>query len=141
MDVEVVLNQDPRHVGIGGHGLVDVGHVVGLGACGADRFGEHIPSDNVPVADQGGGAVARVLEFLFGDLVHARWLVGSVAFEGLQARHLVGADRPRAIGGVPGGGLAIGFADLTHTVREHHRILLRRVQPHLSPMRLQDCFF
>ena len=105
VDIEIVLYEDPRHVGIGGHGLVDEGHVIGLGASRPDRFGEHISRHNVPVADQGGRAVARVLELLLGDLVHARRLVGSVALEGLQAGHLIRADGPRAIRSVPRGSL------------------------------------
>src|SRR5437867_1370352 len=53
MHVEVVQNEDPVHIGVAGDGLLNVSHEVRLGASRPDRFGEHRPLYNIPIADQG----------------------------------------------------------------------------------------
>lgn len=69
--VEAVHHEHPRHVGIGGHGLIDVHHEVRFGACRTDGFGEHRTGDNIPIADQPGRAVPHVFELVLGDLARA----------------------------------------------------------------------
>jgi len=64
MHVEAIQHDHPRDIGIAGHGLFDVRHEVGLGACRADGLREHRPLDNIPISDQRGGTVPHIFETL-----------------------------------------------------------------------------
>ena len=64
MGIELIDDEDPLAVQIGGHRLQDMLGKVFFGAGGSDGGGQQLSGGHVEVGDQGLGAMADVFELL-----------------------------------------------------------------------------
>ena len=91
MDIQVIHHEDPRGLGIGGDGVLDVSGEVRLSAPVTDGRREHVASGHLKVADQALGTVTFVVLFAPLDESGASFFGRRTALQRLNAAHLIGA--------------------------------------------------
>ncbi len=96
MGVDLVGEEEPGPVGVGGDRPGDMHDEVGLGAGGAEGGGEDLSLGGVEVGDQAERAVADVLALAPLRAAGAHGLGRCGAFEGLDAGQFGGAENMAA---------------------------------------------
>ncbi len=95
MSVELIGDEDPGRLWVRLNGLGDVSSEVGFGAGGSKAGHDHSPRGHLQIGNQAQSTMPLVFEFLSLDVTRQhrqRWVE---SFEGLDARHFIGAHHMR----------------------------------------------
>src|SRR5579864_2751891 len=135
MGIELIQNDGPFRLGIGSHGLGDMGHEIGFGASRADGRGYNLPGSDVQVGNQGLCSMPNILKFPPFYLSRSKRFGRGSPFQRLNPGHFVGAQPMLALRRSVHG-TRIDFTDAVRLLLEHDRVFLGRVEPIPAQMRL-----
>ena len=137
MRVQVVGHEHPARITVGLDRMENVPQEVFFGPCRADRRSNHLSLDDVPIPSQTQRAVARVFEFNPRRLAWLHRDCLGIAFQGLNARHLVHTHCVRVVLEIQFRRLQVSVANYLHLLLEYFGVLLRGVEPVLAAMGLE----
>jgi len=105
-----------------------------------DRWGDHLPRDDMPVADQAQCAVTFVFIFNPFGLPCLHRNLRRDALDRLDAGHFINRDRVRIVLEIQAWRLLICLANELHLLIKHLLVLLFCVEPVLTAVRLKVRF-
>ena len=129
MDIQLIHNEHPARIRVRLNRVEDVPAEVFVGPCGADRCGDHLSGNHVPVPDQTHRPVTGVFELNPFGLMGLHRNRFRIAFQSLHTGHLVRAYGVRIALKRQLRGLQIRLADLFDLSLEELGILFFGVQP------------
>src|SRR5271156_479657 len=137
MRVQVVNNKNPFTLRVGVHGSREMVDELRFGTGRLQRGGDDLAGHHVEAGRQRGGTMTYVLKLLFSHTAGLNRFVGGVAFDGLERCRLIHTHGVSAVDRGLARRFEVGLADLRGLALEGLGVLLRRVEPHFTAVRLK----